>query len=79
MQPQGKKYDESQNGLNLVSSNYQLTSADYIPQDDDSIERITTLGVRLTNPYLVPNMQQAYTNLGLSSSLLLSLISFESL
>ncbi len=47
----------------------QLTSADFIPQDGDSIERITTLGVKLTNPYLVPNMQQAYTNLGLSSSL----------
>lgn len=47
----------------------QLTSADFIPQDGDSIERITTLGVKLTNPYLIPNMQQAYTNLGLSSSM----------
>ncbi|MDQ6843531.1 MAG: hypothetical protein M3Z92_04130, partial [Bacteroidota bacterium] len=50
-------------------SKAQLTSADFIPQDGDSIERITTLGVQLTNPYLIPNMQQAYTNLGLSSSL----------
>ena len=50
-------------------SKAQLTSADFIPQDGDSIERITTLGVKLTNPYLIPNMQQAYTNLGLSSSL----------
>ena len=50
-------------------SKAQLTSADFIPQDGDSIERITTIGVHLTNPYLVPNMQQAYTNLGLSSSM----------
>ncbi len=50
-------------------SKAQLTSADFIPQDGDSIERITTLGVQLTNPYLIPNMQQAYTNRGLSSSL----------
>ncbi len=47
----------------------QLSSADFIPHDDDSIERITTVGVRLTNPYLIPNMQQAYSNLGLNSSL----------
>ena len=50
-------------------SKSQLTSADFIPHDDDSIERITTLGVKLTNPYLILNMQQAYTNLGLSSSM----------
>lgn len=43
-------------------------SAPYIPLDGDSIERLTTLGIKLTNPYLIPNMQQAYTNLGLSSS-----------
>lgn len=56
--------------VNLLSASAaQLISADFIPQDGDSIERITTLGVRLTNPYLIPNMQQAYTNLGLSSSL----------
>ena len=56
------------NSSSLASGSYQVTSADYIPQDGDSIERETTLGVQLTNPYLIPNMQQAYSNLGLSSS-----------
>lgn len=60
---------ETDNTLLPGWSKAQLTSADFIPQDGDSIERITTLGVKLTNPYLIPNMQQAYTNLGLSSSL----------
>lgn len=46
-----------------ASTNFQLVSAPYTPIDNDSIERPTILGVQLTNPYLVPNMQQAYKNL----------------
>ena len=42
------------------------TSAiDFENHDDDSIERQTTLGGQLTNPYLIPNMEQAYANLGI--------------
>lgn len=47
---------------------FHLVSAPYIPHDDDSIERPTTLGIKLTNPYLIPNMKQAYADLDLSSS-----------
>jgi hypothetical protein len=48
-----------------LSTNITLSSAAFIPHDDDSIERITVLGVQLTNPYLIPNMTQAYHNLGI--------------
>ena len=41
-------------------------SADFIPHDEDSIERETILGYQLTNPYLINNMMQAYGNLGLN-------------
>jgi hypothetical protein len=51
-----------------TSGTYPIVSADYIPEDDDSIERETVLGVQLTNPYLIPNMQQAYADLGLSTA-----------
>lgn len=53
---------------NASGTSFQLQSAPFVPIDDDSIERPTTLGIQLTNPYLVPNMQQAYANLGLNSS-----------
>lgn len=52
----------------MACGSYPIVSADYIPQDGDSIERDTQLGVQLTNPYLIPNMQQAYANLGLSTA-----------
>ncbi|MDE3184780.1 MAG: hypothetical protein KGM16_15285 [Bacteroidota bacterium] len=52
----------------MALSSYPIVSADYIPQDGDSIERETVLGVQLTNPYLIPNMQQAYADLGLSTA-----------
>jgi hypothetical protein len=58
-----------QSVTSFTGSISNLTSADFIPQDGDSIERITVLGAKLTNPYLIPNMQQAYSNLGLSPSL----------
>ncbi len=48
----------------LASGGGGFQSADFIPQDGDSIERETVLGVQLTNPYLIPNMEQAYINLG---------------
>jgi len=47
-----------------ATANFQIVSAPFTPIDDDSIERPTILGVQLTNPYLIPNMQQAYKNLG---------------
>jgi hypothetical protein len=67
--------DKSLNSLNetdvsaSLNSSVNLVAAPFIAHDDDSIERKTTLGIKLTNPYLIPNMQQAYSNLGLSSSL----------
>ena len=65
MQQQDKKTE----ALAFSGGSSKLASAPFVPHDDDSIERITTLGVKLTNPYLIPNMQKAYTNLGYSSSL----------
>ncbi len=53
----------------LASGSYPIVSADFIPQDGDSIERETVLGVQLTNPYLISNMQHAYGNLGLNDGL----------
>ena len=41
----------------------------FTPVDNDSIERITVLGAQEPNPYLIPNMQKAYTNLGYSANL----------
>ena len=37
-----------------LSNNNTIYSADFIPHDDDSIERITVLSSQLTNPYLIP-------------------------
>ncbi len=41
-----------------------LSDPAFTPQDGDSIERITVLGSQEPNPYLIPNMQQAYLALG---------------
>jgi hypothetical protein len=41
----------------------------FTPQDGDSIERITVLGSQEPNPYLIPNMQQAYLSLGYNPNL----------
>lgn len=41
----------------------------FTPHDDDSIERITVLGSQEPNPYLIPNMQQAYRDLGYNPNL----------
>lgn len=69
--PQEKMPDSLlQNGASLFAGNAaNLSSAVFENHDEDSIERITVLGARFTNPYLIPNMRQAYTNLGLSSTL----------
>ncbi len=37
-----------------------------VTTDADSVETPTILGIQHTNPYLVPNMQQAYANLGVT-------------
>jgi hypothetical protein len=47
-----------------VAQTNGLYDPPFTPHDDDSIERITVLGAQSPNPYLVPNMQQAYKNLG---------------
>lgn len=57
------------NVSSFASGGFHLVSAPYIPHDDDSIERPTTLGIKLTNPYSIANMRQAYADLDLSSSL----------
>ncbi len=44
-----------------------LATSVFENHDDDSIERITVLGNQLPNPYLIPNMQQAYRNLGITN------------
>ena len=38
-----------------------------VDYDGDSIERPTILGMQHVNPYLIPNMQQAYANLGITN------------
>ncbi|HXH99755.1 MAG TPA: hypothetical protein VNI52_05780 [Sphingobacteriaceae bacterium] len=56
-------FDGSANSKSALAS----TSAIFENHDDDSIERQTVLGGQLTNPYLIPNMQQAYSNLGITN------------
>jgi hypothetical protein len=51
---------------------YSCGIIDSMPATDfnsDSIERPTILGMQHVNPYLIPNMRNAYAALGLSSSL----------
>ncbi len=64
----GDSISVKNNARLMALTSYPIVSADYIPQDGDSIERETVLGVQLTNPYLIPNMQQAYADLGLSTA-----------
>ena len=54
----------AKNSARLMASGGGTGSADFIPHDEDSIERETILGYQLTNPYLINNMMQAYGNLG---------------
>ncbi len=44
-----------------------LATSVFENHDDDAIERQTVLGNQLPNPYLIPNMQQAYQNLGITN------------
>ena len=55
----------------LVSTAKSMAIYDppFTPHDDDSIERITVLGSQQPNPYLIPNMQQAYLALGYNPNL----------
>jgi hypothetical protein len=48
--------------LKPQSDIYANTS--FTSNDTDSVETITVLGNQLPNPYLIPNMRQAYLNLG---------------
>lgn len=44
-----------------------IDSFDAINHDGDTTEIMTRLGSQLTNPYLIPNIQQAYANLGITN------------
>lgn len=55
----------SDTSLQANQSFTTLTSS--ISNDADSTEVPTLLGRQLTNPYLIPNMQQAYANLGITN------------
>ncbi len=48
-------------------SNLYIDSVDAVDHDGDTSETMTVLGSQLTNPYLIPNMQQAYRNLGITN------------
>ncbi len=52
-----------------VSKINGISDPPFTPHDDDSIERITVLGSQEPNPYLIPNMQQAYLALGYNPAL----------
>lgn len=54
-------------GLSSSMMANSLATSVFENHDDDSIERITVLGNQLPNPYLIPNMQQAYQNLGITN------------
>ncbi len=54
--------------LSVVQNN-SIYDPPFTPHDDDSIERITVLGSQEPNPYLIPNMQQAYLALGYNPNL----------
>lgn len=44
-----------------------IDSMPAVDNDGDSIERPTILGMQHVNPYRIPNMQQAYANLGITN------------
>lgn len=66
-------HKKSQTGLLTLASDpycYACGIIDNMPPvdyDGDSIARPTILGMQHVNPYLVPNMQQAYANLGITN------------
>ncbi|WP_419803463.1 hypothetical protein [Mucilaginibacter sp.] len=65
-----KGKDSAALNLKGLSSSMMLNSlatSVFENHDDDSIERVTILGNQLTNPYLIPNMQQAYRNLSITN------------
>ena len=47
--------------------NVYIDSFDAVNHDGDTTERMTIVGNQLNNPYLIPNMQQAYANLGITN------------
>ncbi len=62
MQKNANGFNTSLLSLTQLTDIYSDTS--FTPHDDDSIERMTVLGAQLPNPYLIPNMRQAYLDLG---------------
>src|ERR1035437_5904501 len=67
--PNKDKADASLMPLSSSSYCYYCGIIDSMPPVDyngDSIERPTILGMQHVNPYLLPNVQKAYNNLGLS-------------
>ncbi len=53
--------------INAVPNNIYVDSFNAVNHDGDTTETPTILGSQLTNPYLIPNMQQAYANLGITN------------
>lgn len=58
----------SAKSIHLKSALASTSTVGFNNYDNDSIERKTVLGIQLTNPYLIPNMQQAYSNLGITNT-----------
>ncbi|MEX8546061.1 MAG: hypothetical protein V5804_00540 [Mucilaginibacter sp.] len=54
-------------GLSTSMMFKSLATSVFENHDDDGTERLTVLGNQLNNPYLIPNMQQAYQNLGITN------------
>ena len=48
-------------------TNTYIDSFNTVNHDGDTTETMTVLGSQLTNPYLLPNMQQAYAALGITN------------
>lgn len=53
----------------MLLHSYQSSFVDSMPPgtDNDSIERMTVLGARVTNPYTITITKQAYANLGITN------------
>jgi hypothetical protein len=61
--------DGSIPSLLAATTSMAISDPPFTPIDGDSIERITVLGSQEPNPYLIPNMQQAYKDLGYNPAL----------
>ncbi len=59
------KQTSKTNVSNIVINNTYIDSFSSVNHNGDTNEVMTVLGIQLTNPYLIPNMTQAYHNLGI--------------